>query len=244
MEAFIIKMENIMSANQGVVKMELETIAKVVQLISRDVRNEAAIAISDKRRFIYYQPGKSIDLPIHPGEPLREGTASLQTVRTQEDVSTRVDPKVFGVPYFAIGHPIIENNQLAGCITAIFPLQKEAPEKAEKPSVNLLIGKTEDRFLPITFDEIHWVYAENRKTYIHTDRGDFQNKFTLQELETILPKDMFLRCHRSYIVNIHSIREIHPHFHSTFQLVIKDKQGTHVPVSQTYVSRFRNFLGF
>jgi len=224
--------------------MELETLSKVVQIISRGVQNEAAIAISDQRRFIYYQPGKSINLPIHPGEPLREGTASLQTVRAQEDVSTLVDPKVFGVPYFAIGHPIIENSQIAGCITAILPLQKDWQPETPKPAVNLLIGKTEDRFMPITFDEIHWIYAENRKTFIHTDRGDFQNKFTLQQLEDILPKDKFLRCHRSYIVNIDSIKEIHPHFHSTFQLVIKDKPSSHVPVSQTYVSSFRNFLGF
>ncbi|MGV3487073.1 MAG: LytTR family DNA-binding domain-containing protein [Tuberibacillus sp.] len=224
--------------------MELETLSKVVQIISRGVQNEAAIAISDRRRFIYYQPGKSINLPIRPGEPLREGTVSLETIRAQEDISTLVGPQVFGVPYFAIGHPIKEDNQLAGCITAIFPMRKEVPEAFIKPVSDILIGKTEDRYLPITFSEIHWIYSENKKTYIHTDHGDFQNKFTLQQLEELLPKERFLRCHRSYIVNIHSIKEIHPHFHSTFQLVIKDKQSSHVPVSQTYVGCFRQKLGF
>jgi two-component system, LytTR family, response regulator len=224
--------------------MEIESLSKVIEIISKSLQNEAAIAIADRRRFIYYQPGKSIDLPIHPGDALREGTVSLQAVQAQTDIATSVDPQVFGVPYYATGHPVIENNKLAGCVTAIFPLQKRMPLPTAKPSFSMLIGKTEDRFLPITFDEIHWLYADNRKTFIHTDRGDFQNKYSLQQLEEILPSGRFLRCHRSYIVNIDSIAEIHPHFHSTFQLVIKDKSASRIPVSQTYTSRFRDFLGF
>lgn len=219
--------------------MELENLSKVVDIISRGVQGDAAIAIADQRHFIYYQPGKSIDLPIRPGDALREGTVSLQAVQARTDVSTLVDPQVFGVPYFAMGHPVIENNRLAGCVTAIFPL-----EKRKKPSARMLIGKTEDRFLPVSFEDIHWLYADNRKTYIHTDQGDFQNRYTLQQLESILPAGRFLRCHRAYIVNIDSIAEIHPHFHSTFQLVIKDKQASHIPVSQTYAASFREFLGF
>jgi two-component system LytT family response regulator len=223
--------------------MELQTLSKVVQMISNGLQNDAAIAIADRRQFIYYQPGKSIDLPIRPGDALREGTVSLQAVQAKEDVSTLVDPNVFGVPYFAMGHPVIENNQLAGCVTAIFPLQKTTTVEPIK-QVNLLIGKTEDRFVPIGFEDIHWIYADNRKTFIHTDRGDFQNKYTLSQLEEILPTGTFLRCHRSYIVKLDSIAEIHPYFHSTFHLVIKDKSNSRIPVSQSYASSFREYLGF
>ena len=222
--------------------MELQTLSKVVQMISNGLQNEAAIAIADRRQFIYYQPGKSIDLPIRPGDELREGTASLQTVQAKADVSTMVDPQVFGVPYFAMGHPVIENNQLAGCVTAIFPVQK--PKTIEPVKPQLLIGRTDDRFLPIAFDDIHWIYADQRKTFLHTDQGDFQNKYNLIQLEDFLPAGQFLRCHRSYIVKLDSIAEIHPNFHSTFHLVIKDKQASRIPVSQSYASAFRDYLGF
>jgi two-component system, LytTR family, response regulator len=223
--------------------MELQTLSKVVQMISNGLQNDAAIAIADRRRFIYYQPGKSIDLPIHPGDALREGTVSHQAVQAQADVSTLVDPNVFGIPYFATGQPIIENNQLAGCVTAIFPIQKTNTIDPIQ-QVPLLIGKTEDRFVPIAFDDIHWIYADNRKTYLYTDHGDFQNKYTLSQLEQLLPAGRFLRCHRSYIVKLDSIAEIHPYFHSTFQLVIKDKHASRIPVSQSYASAFRDYLGF
>ena len=220
--------------------MEIENLSRVVEIISRGVENEAAIAIADRRRFIYYQPGKSIDLPIHPGDVLREGSVSLQTVQAKTDVSTQVEPYVFGVPYYAMGHPVIENNRLTGCVTAIFPVKREI----QKHNASLLIGKADDRFIPILFDDIHWIYADNRRTFIHTDRGDFQNRYSLQQLESILPGNRFMRCHRAYIVNIDSISEIHPQFHSTFQLVIKDTLASHIPVSQTYASTFRDFLGF
>lgn len=222
--------------------MELQTLSRVVQMISNGLQNDAAIAIADRRQFIYYQPGKSIDLPIRPGDALREGTASLQTVQAQADVQTLVDPHVFGVPYFAMGHPVIENNQLAGCVTAIFPVQKTKTIEPVKPQ--LLIGKTEDRFLPIAFKDIHWIYADQRKTFLHTEHGDFQNKYTLTQLEDLLPAGQFLRCHRSYIVKLDSIAEIHPYFHSTFHLVIKDKHESRIPVSQSYASAFREYLGF
>ncbi|WP_027725588.1 LytTR family DNA-binding domain-containing protein [Tuberibacillus calidus] len=224
--------------------MELETLSKVVEMASRVAENDAAISISDRRQFIYYQPGKAINLPIRPGEPLREGTASLQTVLSKAHVTKVVDPQVFGIPYYAIGYPIIENDKIEGSITAIFPLQKARPNETAKPAINLLMGRTEDRFLPIKFHDIHWISSKQKKTLIHTNHGTYQNKYTLQHLEEILPKNRFIRCHRSYIVNIESIKEIHPHFHSTFQLVMNDQQGHHIPVSQSYASQFRDILGF
>ena len=34
------------------------------------------------------------------------------------------------------------------------------------------------------------------------------HKNTLQEFEFLLPKDSFIRCHRSFIVNVNHIKEI------------------------------------
>jgi len=225
-------------------EVELKTLSKMVQVIKDGLENDGAIAISDRRHFIYYQPGKSIDLPIHPGDQLREGSVSFRAVQAKQSVAAVVDPRVFGVPYYAIGHPVMDDDRIVGCITAIFPMSKRVMAETDHPAPPYLIGKTNDRYIPISFDEIHWIYADQRKTYIHTDRGDFQNKYTLTQLENLLPLGRFLRCHRSYIVNLESIAEIHPYFHSTFQLVLKDKDSSRIPVSQTYASRFRECLGF
>ena len=68
------------------------------------------------------------------------------------------------------------------------------------------------------------------------------HKNTLQEFEYLLPRESFVRCHRSFIVNVHHIKEIYPDTHSTFVLAMDD--GTRIPVSQSYSSYFRKLLGF
>ena len=53
---------------------------------------------------------------------------------------------------------------------------------------------------------------------------------------------MFIRCHRSFIVNVHHIKEIFPDTHSTFVLAMAN--GEKISVSQSYASYFRKLLGF
>ena len=53
---------------------------------------------------------------------------------------------------------------------------------------------------------------------------------------------LFIRIHRSYIVNISYIKEISRDFSSNIQITLKD--GTVLPVSQTYSANVRKKLGF
>ena len=68
------------------------------------------------------------------------------------------------------------------------------------------------------------------------------HRLNLSDLELFLSNESFIRCHRSYIVNIDFIDEIQPDSHSTFLLIMRD--GTRIPVSQRYASYFRRSLGF
>ena len=224
--------------------MALNDVLEMVQVISKSVQEHAAIAIADQKSFVYYHPGKEIDLPIHPGDQLREETASFQALLLKDELSLTIDSTVFGVPYMAHSLPIKEKNEIKGCITTIYPLKRKREVGfAQSVPLNFLVGKMEDRFLPITFSDIHYIYSDQGKTILHTKRGTFQNKYTLSQLEEMLPQHQFLRCHRSYIVNLEAIEEIHPHFHSTFKLSFKETK-TRIPVGQTYASLFRHILGF
>jgi len=53
---------------------------------------------------------------------------------------------------------------------------------------------------------------------------------------------LFIRCHRSFIVNVHHIKEIYPDTHSTFVLAMNNEAK--ISVSQSYSSYFRKLLGF
>jgi len=53
---------------------------------------------------------------------------------------------------------------------------------------------------------------------------------------------MFWRVHRSFLVNLHRIKEIIPWFKSTYRLRMDDKKQTEIPVSRVQTKRLRDML--
>jgi two-component system response regulator LytT len=68
------------------------------------------------------------------------------------------------------------------------------------------------------------------------------NYRTLDEFEEALPADSFFRAHRSFLVNIHHIKEVVPWFKSTYMLKMNDKKQTEVPVSRSQTRRLRELF--
>jgi two-component system LytT family response regulator/two-component system response regulator LytT len=65
---------------------------------------------------------------------------------------------------------------------------------------------------------------------------------TLEDLQANLDAEQFWRAHRSYLVNIHRIREVVPWFKSSYQIRVDDKKGTEIPVSRVQTRRLRELL--
>lgn len=223
--------------------MEISAMLSIVKAISDVFPKEASIAIADTSKFIYYQPSRAIDLKIKPGDEVKEGTLTRKALMRKKKIEQYLENSVFGVPYYAMSTPILKEGDAEGCITAIFP-PGAGLVQAKWPRYHFLIGKGEDRWVPIPLYDIHFIESEKGKTYLYTERGMYLNKHSLVELEHMLPQDRFVRCHRAYMVNVYSIDEIHPDFHSTFMLIMNDPARTRVPVSQKYASSFRRLLGF
>ena len=64
---------------------------------------------------------------------------------------------------------------------------------------------------------------------------------SISEFHSLLPEDLFFRCHRSYTVNLTKIREIVPWFNQTYILRLKDLTEE-VPVSRSKVKVFRQIM--
>ena len=62
----------------------------------------------------------------------------------------------------------------------------------------------------------------------------------MHELEARLDPSQFVRIHRSSIVNVDQIVEMHPLFHGDYELVLK--RGTRLGMSRRFRSRFDRFL--
>ena len=68
------------------------------------------------------------------------------------------------------------------------------------------------------------------------------NYRTLEDLQDALASDSFWKPHRSFLVNIHHIREVVPWFKSTYMLKMTDKKQTQIPVSRAQTKRLKELF--
>lgn len=214
--------------------MEMFNLGALLDVIGELFSDEISIAVSDTKEYIYYRPSKRIDLKIRPGDPVREGTIAYKAIMEKQKVSEFINRDVFGVPYHGMAVPFQQGSKLEGCVTAIYPAYTEGK--------SVITVKSQDGWIPVPFAKVKYVEVKDRKTYVVSDEIVGTHKNSLQSFEYLLPRDSFVRCHRSFIVNVNHIKEIYPDTHSTFVLAMED--GTRIPVSQSYSSYFRKLLGF
>lgn len=214
--------------------MKMLNLDSLLDVMGELFSDEVSIAVSNTTEYIYYRRSKRIDLKITPGDPIKEGTIAYQAIATKQKSSEFIDRSVFGVPYHGMAVPYFEGKEVAGCVTAIYP--------AFTDGKSVVTVRTEDGWKPIPFQEVQFLEAKDRKTHVIAEHDYGTHKNTLQEFEYLLPRDIFVRCHRSFIVNVHHIKEIFPDTHST--LLLSMIGGEKIPVSQSYSSYFRKLLGF
>lgn len=196
--------------------------------------DETSILLSNTEEYLYYRPSKRIDLKIHPGDPIVEGSITHKALMRKQKVSEYINRDIFGVPYYGMAVPFPKDGEIKGCIAAIFPTLTSA--------MSVVTVKVEDGWIPVPFTDVIFIEAKERKTFVVSKNAIGTHKYTLNEFDFLLPKESFIRCHRSYIVNVNQIKEINLDTHSTFMLKMKD--NSLIPVSQTHSSYFRKLLGF
>jgi DNA-binding LytR/AlgR family response regulator len=95
-----------------------------------------------------------------------------------------------------------------------------------------------DRFYRIPFSEIEYLESQGRDTDIITSEETISVHMKFSDMEKKLPADMFLRCHRSYIINLAQAKDLARYRFLT-------KSGVEIPVSQLqYNETKRKFIKF
>ena len=109
------------------------------------------------------------------------------------------------------------------------------PKYAER----LLINADEKAFL-LAVEKIDWIEAARNYVNLHVGRDSYMLRGTIEGLYQKLDPSKFLRANRSQIVNVASIRELHPWFHGEYRIVLND--GTELSWSRRYLDRNSNLF--
>ena len=106
----------------------------------------------------------------------------------------------------------------------------------------LLVRSNQRNFIVDAQDVVYATIDDGLITVVSSTLEGQSNYRTIEELQSNLDPDTFWRVHRSYLVNIHRIKEVIPWFKSSFQLRMDDKKQTEIPVSRVQTKRLRALL--
>ena len=86
-----------------------------------------------------------------------------------------------------------------------------------------------DRSILLNTSEIVWIEAEDYYVLVHAKRGRHMIRATLASLEERLDPQVFLRVHRTALVNVMEVSELR----DEDRLVLVLSNGSRVPVSRS-----------
>jgi two-component system LytT family response regulator len=76
---------------------------------------------------------------------------------------------------------------------------------------------------------------------VHIGKENHIVRDSLTHLESCLDPDTFARIHRSTVVNLNRIRELRPHWHGDYRIILKS--GQVLPLSRRYRESLTQRLG-
>jgi two-component system LytT family response regulator len=88
--------------------------------------------------------------------------------------------------------------------------------------------------------DIEFVQAAAKHVKIYAAGRCYSFRQSLRELESRLDAACFVRVHRSALVNVEYIAEMHPMFHGDYELILR--RGTRLTLSRRYRERLARFL--
>ena len=120
-------------------------------------------------------------------------------------------------------------------LTALIEEIKARPKYLERIAI-----KSSGSIFFIEVEQLDWVEAANNYVRMHTGGQSHMLHETMNSLEARLDPERFARIHRSTLVNLSRIKEMHALFHGEYEVVLKD--GTRLKSGRGYRDRLQPFL--
>lgn len=117
------------------------------------------------------------------------------------------------------------------------------PEPPPAPPLRKVVIRAGGKNLVVDAADVIFARIEDGLITVAAKDVEGESHFkTLEELQATLDPAVFWRPHRSYLVNIHRIREVIPWFKSSYQIRMDDRRGTVIPVSRVQTKRLRELF--
>jgi DNA-binding LytR/AlgR family response regulator len=103
--------------------------------------------------------------------------------------------------------------------------------------------RTGGRIAFVPWDDICFMQASGKYTYVHTPTERHLSDCSLKEIESALSgKDGFFRVHRSYLINLEKVAGVAKEGPNKYAVEMADEPGTVIYISQRRLPEFKKIL--
>ncbi len=107
---------------------------------------------------------------------------------------------------------------------------------SKEPSLETIYAHKGSSKVLVEIDNIDYFKSSGNYLEIYSNGNDYLVRDTISQMLARLPSDFFLRCHRSFIVNIRSIERINANSSGNATIVLTS--GDEIPLSRTQKQAF------
>lgn len=124
--------------------------------------------------------------------------------------------------------------------------EEESDFLMEDNEISILKIPTKSGNTTLLFEpkDIDFIESLNKSNYISVRGTSYQVNQTMDELEQILSKSGFFRCHRSYIVNMQKVGKIEKISRNSYLLLLNNNEQSRVPLSKARVQEMKDTFGW
>lgn len=112
--------------------------------------------------------------------------------------------------------------------------------RKDRHHIQRLFIKLRGKVVPVDVADIEWIEAQDDYALIHTPKNSFLASQTLSYLETLLDSKLFIRIHRSSIVNLNYIKELNRTDSGNYTL--RMASGQELSVGRTKIDQLKEWM--
>lgn len=109
-----------------------------------------------------------------------------------------------------------------------------------KPYTTRFVVRSGSKFSFVKTSDVDWLSAADNYVSLHIGGREHLIRDTLKSVEQQLDPEIFVRVHRSIIINLNRVQEIEPYFHGEYIVTMKD--NAKLTTSRSYSERLRSLL--
>ncbi len=111
--------------------------------------------------------------------------------------------------------------------------------KIRKSAASGITIHTRNRTYSLPFDDIIHVTSYSKNVIIHTHKQDIEIPALMKDFAVRLPRDIFVRIHKSHIINIRYLHDISHVQSGRYRVRLKDEDDTELPVGRAFLESLR-----